>query len=77
MGGDHVLRSSTSGTRSTVLHMSTDSTSSTPGKTLNVRVSDAELELWKQAAWIRRTSLSEWVRKVLTATAEQTKKEET
>jgi uncharacterized protein (DUF1778 family) len=50
-----------------VLHVSTQE------KSLNVRATKKELELWKEAAWIRKVSLSEWVRKVLTATAEQTK----
>jgi predicted HicB family RNase H-like nuclease len=54
-------------TCSTVLHVSTQE------KSLNVRATKKELELWKEAAWIRKVSLSEWVRKVLTATAEQTK----
>lgn len=39
---------------------------------LTVRTTDAELERWKEAAHIRRTSLSEWVRRVLDATARDT-----
>jgi uncharacterized protein (DUF1778 family) len=41
-------------------------------KTLTVRVSEEDLALWKEAAWIRKTSLSQWTRLVLTATAKQT-----
>lgn len=41
-------------------------------KKLTVKVSEHELELWKEAAYRRRVSLSEWVRRVLSATAEQT-----
>lgn len=43
------------------------------GKKLTVMVSDEMLALWKEAAHIRRVTLSEWVRRVLTATAENTK----
>ena len=42
---------------------------------LHVLVSSEERELWKEAAWYRRVSLSEWCRKVLTATAESTMRE--
>ena len=31
-------------------------------KTLTVRVVESELELWREAAWAARLSLSEWVR---------------
>lgn len=41
-------------------------------KQLNVRAPEAEMQLWKDAAWERKVSLSEWVRKVLTATAQAT-----
>jgi len=41
-------------------------------RNLAVRVSDEEMELWKEAAWTRRASLSSWVRAVLTATAKST-----
>lgn len=40
---------------------------------LTVRVSVEELEAWKVAAHVRRTSLSDWVRQVLSATAAVTK----
>ncbi len=42
-------------------------------RVMTVRVSETDLELWKSAAEIRRTSLSDWVRGVLSATAESTK----
>ena len=42
-------------------------------KKLTVLVEDETLELWKEAAHIRRSSLSAWVRRVLTATAESVK----
>ena len=45
------------------------------GKKLTVKVDTSELELWKEAAHIRRTTLSNWVRRTLTANAERTKKE--
>lgn len=41
-------------------------------KKLTVKVDEATLELWKEAAHTRRTSLSNWVRMVLTATAHKT-----
>ena len=41
-------------------------------KKLTVKTDERELELWKQAAYSRRVSLSEWVRRTLTANAEQT-----
>jgi hypothetical protein len=44
-------------------------------RTLTIRVHGAELDQWKQAAWVRKVSLSEWVRRVLTATAESTLKD--
>lgn len=40
---------------------------------LTVRVSEEQLDAWKEAAWIRKVTLSDWVRKVLDATAERTK----
>ena len=45
------------------------------GSKLTVRVSEGELAAWKEAAWLRRTSLSDWVRKVLDANAKKTKEE--
>jgi uncharacterized protein (DUF1778 family) len=39
---------------------------------LSIRVPERELELWKEAAWVRKVSLSEWTRSVLSATAAQT-----
>lgn len=40
---------------------------------LTIRCDDDEqMERWKEAAHIRRASLSEWVRKVLDATAQRT-----
>jgi predicted HicB family RNase H-like nuclease len=42
-------------------------------KKLTVRVTEQELQEWRDAAWLRKVSLSEWVRKVLTATAQETK----
>lgn len=52
----------------------TEDTAGTParGKKLTVMAEDAELKLWKEAAWTRRVTLSEWVRKVLNATARST-----
>lgn len=41
-------------------------------KKLTVKTDERELELWKEAAYSRRVSLSEWVRRTLTANAEQT-----
>jgi predicted HicB family RNase H-like nuclease len=38
---------------------------------LTVRASEEELRLWREAAWQRRVSLSEWVRVLLTANAEK------
>ena len=38
--------------------------------TVQVRLTREQLELWKQAAYLRRVSLSEWMRLVLTANAE-------
>ena len=43
---------------------------------LTVRAREGELALWREAAWVRRVSLSQWVRLVLTATAERTMREE-
>lgn len=43
---------------------------------LTVRVSEEELAAWKEAAWLRRTSLSDWVRKVLSANAQKTREEQ-
>lgn len=43
-----------------------------PKAKLTVRCDDAELEKWKEAAYVRRMSLSEWVRRVLTAMADET-----
>lgn len=42
-------------------------------KKLTVNVDEETLALWKEAAHIRRTTLSEWVRVVLTATAKSMK----
>ena len=38
-----------------------------------LRASPEQIAQWKEAAWIRRVSLSEWMRQVLTATAQATK----
>ena len=43
---------------------------------LTVKCGQDELELWKEAAHVRRTTLSEWVRKVLSATATETVRKE-
>ncbi len=43
---------------------------------LTVRSQDEELAAWKEAAWLRKTSLSDWVRKVLNANAAKTKEEQ-
>jgi hypothetical protein len=40
---------------------------------MTVRVTDEELHSWKVAAAIRGVTLSEWVRRVLNATAAKTK----
>jgi predicted HicB family RNase H-like nuclease len=41
-------------------------------KKLTVMVEEEEIQVWKEAAFARRVSLSEWVRRVLTSIAEQT-----
>lgn len=38
-------------------------------KKVQIRASSDEVELWKEAAHIRRSTLSAWMRRVLTATA--------
>jgi len=43
---------------------------------VQVRVSREEAELWKEAAHIRRSTLSAWMRRVLTATATSIKEKE-
>jgi predicted HicB family RNase H-like nuclease len=40
---------------------------------VQIRASEEQVREWKEAAWIRKVSLSEWIRKVLDATAQQTK----
>jgi len=40
---------------------------------VTIRVTPEEREAWKEAAWLRRVSLSEWMRRVLTHVADQTK----
>lgn len=42
-------------------------------KQVNLRVDDKELAAWREAAYLRRKSLSEWIRTVLNATAESMK----
>lgn len=44
-------------------------------KKLTVEVEEEMLALWKEAAHIRQVTLSEWVRRVLNATASKTKEE--
>lgn len=41
-------------------------------KSLNIRVEEKEMELWREAAWVRKVTLSEWARRVLSANAEKT-----
>ena len=43
---------------------------------VQIRASDEQVAAWKEAAWIRKVSLSEWMRRVLDATAAKTKEEE-
>lgn len=43
---------------------------------VQIRASQEQVEAWKEAAWIRKVSLSEWMRKVLDATALATKESE-
>lgn len=38
-------------------------------KKLTVQAEEEELALWREAAYLRRSTLSAWVRRVLTATA--------
>ena len=38
-------------------------------KQMTIRVSEEELRVWREAAFLRRVSLSEWVRRVLSAMA--------
>jgi uncharacterized protein (DUF1778 family) len=42
---------------------------------VTIRTSRDEREAWKEAAWKRRVSLSEWMKRVLNATASQMKEE--
>jgi uncharacterized protein (DUF1778 family) len=42
---------------------------------VQIRATDEQVAAWKEAAWIRRVSLSEWMRRVLDATAKSTKEE--
>lgn len=41
---------------------------------LTVRVTEEQLAAWKEAAWTRKITLSDWVRAVLDATAAATTK---
>lgn len=50
----------------------TDEAEAEAEKKLTVKCTGADLELWKNAAHTRKVTLSEWVRRVLTATAEKT-----
>jgi predicted HicB family RNase H-like nuclease len=43
---------------------------------VTLRVDDEELRSWKVAAAIRDVSLSEWMRRVLTATATKTREDD-
>ena len=40
---------------------------------VTIRVTPQERDAWKEAAWTRRVSLSEWMRRTLSATAAATK----
>ena len=42
---------------------------------IQIRATEEQVSLWKEAAWIRKVSLSEWMRRVLDATAEKTKED--
>ena len=42
---------------------------------VQIRASVQQVEAWKEAAYIRRVSLSEWMRRVLDATASSTKED--
>jgi uncharacterized protein (DUF1778 family) len=39
---------------------------------LTVRIEEEDLALLKEAAWLRKTSLSQWIRSVTLATAKRT-----
>lgn len=41
-------------------------------KKFQIRVTDEQLEIWRAAAKARKVSLSEWIRRVLDATAKGT-----
>jgi uncharacterized protein (DUF1778 family) len=43
---------------------------------VQIRVEKEQVALWKEAARLRRVSLSEWMRKVLDATASETVEED-
>ena len=43
---------------------------------VQIRASHDEKDAWKEAAYLRRVSLSEWMRRVLNATAQKTIEEE-
>lgn len=51
-------------------------TSMTRRSVVQVRVPEDQVALWKQAAHLRQVTLSEWMRRVLTATAEKNIQEE-
>ena len=40
---------------------------------VQIRASAEQVAAWKEAAWIRKVTLSEWMRRVLDATAQSTK----
>jgi hypothetical protein len=40
-----------------------------PEKKITVRATEAEIILWKEAAWAQRKTLSEYVREILNALA--------
>lgn len=42
---------------------------------VQIRAREDQVAAWKEAAWIRKVSLSEWMRRVLDATAQKTKEE--
>ena len=42
---------------------------------VQIRATTAQVTAWKQAAWLRKVTLSEWMRRVLDANAQSTKEE--